>query len=115
VGALVGTGLLAVMLGARMWGKDEMEWKRRSWGLLENKGQVEVDNWSAVGSLGGAVAVVGMMGKGMGGKNLTAGLSGLGLRGLGWRGVVGAVGVGNVVGVIGYTGWRYGIKGGKWD
>lgn len=87
-----------------------MEWKRRSWGLLGNRGQVEVDNFTLVGSLGGVLtaAVVGMGGlKGMGRLGS--------LRSLGWRGVVGAVGVGNVMGVVGYMGWRYGVKGGKWE
>lgn len=96
VGAVVGTGLLAVGLPMRMWGREEIEWKDRSWRLLENKGQVEVDDWTYGGMALGLVSAVAS-----------------GRRNLGWRGAVGRVGMGSVVGMLGYMGWRYGIHGGK--
>lgn len=97
VGAIIGTGLLAVALPMRMRGKEDIEWQDRSWRLLENKGQVEVDNWTYGGMAAGLAA------------SAAAG------RSLGWRGVIGSVGAGSVLGMMGYMGWRYGVKGGKWD
>jgi hypothetical protein len=90
-------GLMVIGIPGRMWGREEIEWKDRSWRLLENKGQVEVDDWTYVGM------VLGGLGVKAGGKTL------------GWRGAVGSVGLGSVAGVMGYMGWRYGIKGGKFE
>ncbi|KAF3770822.1 hypothetical protein M406DRAFT_249066 [Cryphonectria parasitica EP155] len=98
-GTTIGTALLAVALVGRMWGREDIEWKDRSWRLLHNKGQVECDDWT----YGGAVAGVG-----------AAAVGGM-LRGAGWRGVVGAGGLGSVPGTVGYMGWRYGVKGGKFE
>jgi hypothetical protein len=36
-------------------------------------------------------------------------------KGLGWRGAVGGIGAGSVVGLLSYMGWRYGVKGGKFE
>jgi len=91
VGAAITTALMLVATPARMWGREEIEWEDRSWRLLENRGQVECDDWTYVGMLAGLVS---------------AG------RGGGWKGVTGRVGVGSVAGMAGYMGWRYGIKGG---
>ena len=55
VGATIFTSASAVGLVARMWNREEIEWKDRAWRLLENKGQVEVDDWGVGGmALGGA-------------------------------------------------------------
>lgn len=104
VGAAVGTGALAVTLVARMWGREEIEWRDRSWRLLENKGQKEVDSLSLVGALGGAAAVA--LG-GVGNAGATAAKAG-------WRVVLGGAGLGSLLGVGAYMGWRYGVNGGKW-
>ena len=82
-----------------MWGREEIEWKDRSWRLLENKGQIEVDTW-------------GYLGIGVGGAAL---LATRGLRGAGWEMGVGSLGLGVTCGVIGYMVFRHGIKGGKWE
>ncbi len=82
-----------------MWGREDIEWKDRAWRLLENEGQVEVDTWSGVGMVGGAAATVGV------GRRY--GLA------RGFRAVVGGAGLGGVAGVLGYVGWRYGIRGGE--
>ena len=82
-----------------MWGREEIEWKDRSWRLLENKGQLEVDTWSAAGVGAGTIALV---------------TSSWG-RGAGWRVQVGSCGMGATVGMLGYMIWRHGIKGGKWE
>lgn len=82
-----------------MWGREEIEWQDRSWRLLENKGQVEVDGFSAVGAVVGAGMTV----------------VGKGVRGVGWRMAIGGAGLGGTLGVVGYMGWRYGVKGGKWQ
>ncbi|RDW62556.1 hypothetical protein BP5796_10858 [Coleophoma crateriformis] len=96
VGAVVGTGLLAIGLPVQMRGKEEIEWADRSWRLLENKGQVECDDWTY------ALMAAGLA------SSLTASKSSLG-----WRGVAGRTGAGSIAGMLGYMGWRYGIHGGK--
>jgi hypothetical protein len=93
-------GLVSVGLVARMWGREEIEWKDRSWRLLENRGQSELDNWSLPGMAAGLTT--------WGVANASGGL-----KGLGWRGPVGAVGSGSAIGVLGYMVWRYGVNGGK--
>ena len=98
-GATIATGVLAVGLLARMWGREEIEWKDRSWRLLENKGQLEVDTWSVAGVGAGTIALV----TSSWGKEA------------GWRVQVGSCGMGATVGLLGYMIWRHGIKGGKWE
>jgi hypothetical protein len=83
IGAIIGTGFLAVGVTSRMWGREEIEWKDRAWRLCENEGQKDVDDGSLVG-----VAVA-----------LTAGgLAKGGAMGLGWRGALGGAAVGSLVG-----------------
>jgi hypothetical protein len=69
-----------------MRGREEIEWKDRSWRLLENPGQVETDDWTVVGA--GAGALIG-----------ANAVKGLGWRGAGWR-----IGIGD-------CGWHVGIYG----
>lgn len=97
-GGAVGTVLMVVALASRMRGREEIEWKDRSWRLLANDGQVETDDWSAVGTLVGGVAAASV-----------GSLSGLGLV----TRVAGGAGIGSLVGVAGYMGWRYGVYGGR--
>ena len=85
-------------LPVRMWGREDIEWRDRAWRLLENKGQVEVDNWGVVGAAVGGVGVWARKGVGTS-----------------WRMRVGGVGMGSTVGVVGYMIWRHGVKGGKWE
>jgi len=101
VGAVIGTGLMTIMLPLRMWKREEIEWKDRSWRLLENKGQVEVDTWSVGGIVLGATVLAATRGRGA-------------ANGLGWKTVVGSLGLGNTAGVMGYMVWRHGINAGKW-
>ncbi|KAG8631219.1 hypothetical protein KVT40_000359 [Elsinoe batatas] len=98
VGAVIGTGFMVPGLFMRMVGREEIEWRDRSWRLLENEGQMEVDGWSCLGMIG----MGGLVGMGAG-------------RGAvrGWQGVVGVVAVGNLVGVGGYLVSRYGLRGGE--
>ncbi|KAF7550842.1 hypothetical protein G7Z17_g5424 [Cylindrodendrum hubeiense] len=96
-GTLVAVGLGALMTGGRMYGRDDIEWQDRSWRLLENRGQVETDDWTVAGMAVGAAL------------GAAAGKS----AGLGWRGAVGGIGLGSVGGMVGYLGWRYGVNGGK--
>lgn len=44
-GSLIGGGVTMALLTARMWGLEDIEWKDRSWRLLENKGQVMHDRY----------------------------------------------------------------------
>lgn len=76
----MGLGLTAVMVPLRMNGKEDIEWKDRSWRLLENKGQVSMDDWTYGGMvLGAASTLVGSL--------------------LGWRGAAGKICVGSLLGV----------------
>jgi len=100
-GSLIGAGLLALALAGRMRGRDDIEWRDRSWRLLWNRGQAEVDEWWAAG------AVLGGVGVGVLARN--------GVRGgarLGFGSVLGGMGLGSLVGMLGHAGWRYGVLGG---
>ena len=96
-GAVIALGILSVGLPIRMSGREAIEWQDRSWRLRGNKGQTELDDWTYAGMAAAAAAVVS---KG---------------KGLGWRGAVGGIGAGSVVGLLSYMGWRYGVKGGKFE
>lgn len=86
-GGLIGAGIAGAALVVRMWGRDEIEWKDRSWRLRYNAGQVAVDNWGESAAAVGValVAVRGLAGAAPGR----------------WRGVVGGAGVGSLIGVAG--------------
>ncbi|KAI0457929.1 hypothetical protein F5B21DRAFT_56976 [Xylaria acuta] len=88
-------GIVSVGLVGRMWGREEIEWQDRSWRLLENKGQLETDDWTYGGMAAGLAAAV------------------LFKRPVGWVATAGSVGAGSVAGMLGYMGWRYGLHGGK--
>lgn len=119
---------MAVVLPLRMRGREEIEWRDRSWRLLENRGQVEADSFGVVGAvLGAAVAwratsgttAAGMLVDQKVGEKGQGALSSLRAN---WRGfvrgrggmVIGGTGVGATVGVLLYLGWRHGVNGGKW-
>ncbi|KAI9745021.1 MAG: hypothetical protein M1818_001299 [Claussenomyces sp. TS43310] len=95
VGAVVGTGVLAVMTELRMYGRQPIEWADRSWRLLENRGQLAVDDWSLAGAaMTLAVLTTGARRKGP----------------LAWKGTVGGLGLGSLLGTAGYMVWRYGVR-----
>jgi hypothetical protein len=94
-GAVIAFGILSTGLPIRMFGREDIEWKDRSWRLRANTSQTECDDFTYAG-MAAAAAAVAWKGKG-----------------LGWRGAVGGVGMGSVLGMLGYMGWRYGAKGGK--
>ncbi|USP80672.1 hypothetical protein yc1106_07946 [Curvularia clavata] len=57
-GLLLGTAAGAIMTWGRMRGREEIEWKDRSWRILENDGEVQTD-WISAGSAGaGAIAAL---------------------------------------------------------
>ncbi|EUC48508.1 hypothetical protein COCMIDRAFT_33990 [Bipolaris oryzae ATCC 44560] len=57
-GLVLGTAAGVVMTWSRMRGLEEIEWKDRSWRILENNGEVKTD-WVTLGAAsGGAVAVL---------------------------------------------------------
>jgi len=95
LGALFGFTFLCIGLPMQMRGKEEIEWRDRSWRLLENQGQMECDDWTYPAMAAGGLAAATR-------KHV-----------LGWKGVVGGVGAGSVIGMVGYMGWRYGVQGGK--
>ncbi|KAI9730104.1 MAG: hypothetical protein M1834_006096 [Cirrosporium novae-zelandiae] len=92
--ALIGTGLLTLGLVGRMFGREDYEWRERSWRLLENKGQMRMDDYAVGGmAVGGVGALLG--------KNA--------LKGLGWKGAVGALALGD----LGGTFLGFAIEGGN--
>jgi len=93
--SIIATALMTVALAGRMHGREHIEWADRSWRLLENKGQMEVDDWSLGGAVAGALAT--------------------GVRRAEFLAVTGGTALGSLVGVAGYLGWRHGVKKGKWD
>ncbi|TGO70375.1 hypothetical protein BOTNAR_0001g00510 [Botryotinia narcissicola] len=94
---LVVTSLLTLATIAHMYGRTDIEYQDRSWRLLENKGQIESDDWM-YGDM-----IVGALWKFKPGSLVD------------WRARVGSISAGSAMGVLGYLGWRYGIKEGKWD
>lgn len=101
-------GVTGLGLAGRMWGREHVEWQDRSWRLMENKGQLETDDWTYGGMAAATLAAVVASARAKGeGRPAVAKL--------GWRGVVGAAGLGSVGGMMGYLGWRYGVNGGKFS
>ena len=54
---MTGVGFMAVELTMRMWVKERVDWQDRTWRLLENKGQLEYDNFSTKGAFAGGAVV----------------------------------------------------------
>lgn len=100
-GALLGFASMIPGTFGYMRGKEAIEWQDRSWRLLESESQKEVDDWSIAGTIAGAAVaarreLASQMAKGRLGR------------------MAGGAGLGNLVGVMGYMVWRYGVHGGKW-
>ncbi|KAK9365551.1 hypothetical protein V1509DRAFT_372102 [Lipomyces kononenkoae] len=87
VGSVFGIGAMMVALPLRMFDKEEIEWKDRSWRLLESKGQLAVDDWSLTGTA--LLPIFMYLTKREGGQ-------------LGWRIAMGRAGIGSMVGIAGY-------------
>jgi len=96
VGSVIGTSALGVVLAMRMAGRSEIEWRDRSWRLMENQGQLAVDDWS----LGGVVLALTYMSLG---KRKSEDLGR-------WKTVVGRAGIGSSIGMMGYFTWTYLVK-----
>ncbi|KAF3310417.1 hypothetical protein TWF173_009531 [Orbilia oligospora] len=88
-GALVSLGLGGAMTLGRMWGRADIEWKDRSWRLLRNTGQAQLDDFSAAGLVAGALL----------------GAAGRGPLPL-WRGAVGGAGLGTLAGTVAFVVWK---------
>ncbi|OGM46037.1 hypothetical protein ABOM_005653 [Aspergillus bombycis] len=115
-GAVIGLGAMAAMLPYYLARWEPIEWQDRSWRLLENPGQVEVDSWGFAGAVLGLTGLVAMARRNGRMFQLTGHeeVSSLVLlRALGWRNAFASAGMGSLTGVLGYLGWRYGIMGGK--
>jgi Protein of unknown function (DUF1757) len=94
IGATAGAALMGAMLVPRMWSKEEIEWQDRAWRLLENEGQMSVDDWSLEGMLVGVAAAV------------LAARRGLIVIKNRPMAVVGAAGLGSLSGTEGSMAWR---------
>jgi hypothetical protein len=80
VGAIIMGGIVTVGLIPRMWNAQEIEWKDRSWRLLENKAQVRVDDFTYGWMLFSLPF-----------------LANKHIRATGWQGMVGTVGAASVL------------------
>lgn len=100
IGAVAGTALMVPGLYMRMRGREEIEWKDRSWRLLEHEGQKAVDDCSIVGTAVGSV---------VGARQL---VSHEAARVKALK-VIGGAGVGSIAGVVVYLGWYYGVMRGE--
>jgi len=101
-GAIIGTALMIPGLPGYMASKTDIEWKDRSWRLLENEGQTQVDDWSNAGLVVGTLAAARSPAVRQAGRLSVVKLTG-------------GAAIGNLVGVMGYMVWRYGMKGGVWS
>ncbi|KAK5957877.1 hypothetical protein OHC33_001066 [Knufia fluminis] len=88
VGGAIGGLAMAVMLPGHMSGREHVEWQDRSWRLLNNQGQVAVDNWSLAGVLVGITSPIFIT------RLRSSDM-------LSWRMLVGRAGVGSLAGVAG--------------
>ncbi|KAG6017469.1 hypothetical protein E4U43_001069 [Claviceps pusilla] len=100
-GSLAGVGLMTLALGGRMYGREKIEWHDRSWRLLENKGQMEMDDWTYAGMALGALGATTWV--------RAAALKSLGRA----QAVLGGLGAGGAVGMLGSVVWRVVLNGGK--
>ncbi|CAH0029296.1 unnamed protein product [Clonostachys rhizophaga] len=50
-----------------MYGREEIEWRDRSWRLLENEGQLETDDWTYAGMVAGPAVLAATKGGALGG------------------------------------------------
>ncbi|EPS36954.1 hypothetical protein H072_9517 [Dactylellina haptotyla CBS 200.50] len=85
VSGIIGLGITF----GRMMGRDDIEWQDRSWRLLRNSGQTQLDDFSASGMALGAI--VGTVQRGS-----------LPL----WRGFAGGAGLGSLAGTIAFVTWK---------
>ncbi|KAH7033008.1 uncharacterized protein B0I36DRAFT_361742 [Microdochium trichocladiopsis] len=107
-------GFVGVGMVARMWGRDDIEWRDRSWRLLENKGQLECDDWTYAGMAVGLAASAVMLSRGRLPPGALAGVGGANSSGaVRATEMLGTVSLGSFAGMLGYMGWRYGVHGGK--
>ncbi|KAH7054365.1 hypothetical protein B0J12DRAFT_451350 [Macrophomina phaseolina] len=99
-GVVAGTVGSGIALAGLMRGKEEIEWLDRSWRILANKGQVEVDWWSLGGAGLGACAAMVRRGGPL--------VVGTGAR------MLGGAGLGSLAGTGGYMLSRYGLGRGRY-
>jgi hypothetical protein len=77
----LGTTAGALMTWGRMRGREEIEWKDRSWRIIENNGEVRTD-WVTLGGAG-AGAVAGLIAARRGAVPMNVGRAALGGAGIG--------------------------------
>ena len=93
IGGVIGLGIATLIVPLRMMGREKIEWQDRSWRLLANKHQEEVDDWTFPGTILGAAAVVFR-----------------GARPLSWKSVVGGAAVGNLTALGALMVWRLTVR-----
>ncbi|KAG9250894.1 uncharacterized protein F5Z01DRAFT_335654 [Emericellopsis atlantica] len=89
--------LMLAALWGRMRGREHIEWQDRSWRLLGNPFQGEVDLFTEVGLVAGTATYLGRVPR--------AAWTGYG--------ALGAAGLGTIGGTVAYMAWRHGMHGGK--
>ena len=88
IGGVIGMGVSMALVPLRMMGREKIEWQDRTWRLLANKSQEEVDNWTLPGSMLGAAVAARVA------------------RPVGWRSIMGGAGVGSMTALGALMLWR---------
>jgi hypothetical protein len=95
VWGITGTALMVVGLPIMMMNKENIEWRDRSYRLLANQPQEEVDNWTLAGSALGGIATVA--------RGTTTGPGA-------WKMVLGGIGAGNLLALGSLMLWRLAVR-----
>ncbi|KAK1655258.1 heterokaryon incompatibility protein-domain-containing protein [Colletotrichum phormii] len=53
----ISIGFTGVTMLARMYGREDIEWRDRAWRLMESRSQLEVDDWTYSGAAAGVAAL----------------------------------------------------------
>lgn len=110
LGSLVGLGIWMIILPLKMGGKEEIQWKDYSWRILENRGQVLLDDWCVSGLVGGVV--MGFLAKRRHEHEQEQGDGAEGSEGKAplWQWLLAGAGLGSLGGVVGFLVVRAGQR-----
>lgn len=99
-----------IILPLKMGGKEEIQWKDYSWRILENRGQVLLDDWCVSGLVGGVV--MGFLAKRRHEHEQEQGDGAEGSEGKAplWQWLLAGAGLGSLGGVVGFLVVRAGQR-----
>ena len=92
IGGVIVMGVSVALVPLRMMGREKIEWQDRTWRLLANKSQEEVDDWTLPGSVLGAAVTA------------------RGVQPVGWRSIMGGAGVGSMTALGALMLWRLFVR-----